>query len=300
MTKQSRQHLAPEFEGQLRTGDPDAGIDQKLVSAQNWVVAERRGYEKALAHRAEVARLAHAAGWTKYRIAKRLGLTRRAVDEALAKPSLRTPEAFLASEIAANGGLENPSDAAIRRRLRAVAPPAFEGPTHTERRMNMTGEPNPSYQGWTWTFASAGTDARGRLLPTVHVTTAHVLHPAANVHLRAVGTLTLVKGTRTAECRVEVLESQIDRPATVVVVASETQTHASLGLELLTVPLAAAAWHQFVTGDKQLLLIGDWGNDPVAGERFTELETDGTIGHAGVDHDSLRLLGLSLPSSDDR
>ena len=89
--RQSRQRLASATSEGLQVGDAVAAIDQELVSAQNSVVAERAGYNKSLGHRAEVINLAHAAGWSKYRIAKRLGLTRRAVDEALERPMPRTP-----------------------------------------------------------------------------------------------------------------------------------------------------------------------------------------------------------------
>jgi len=115
MTKrQTPQHLADTSGRGLRDGDADAGLDQKLVSAQNWVVSQRAGYEKSLANRAEVIGLAHAAGWSVYRIAKRLGITRKAVDEALARPKPRTPLQFLSLEIKRNGGLENPTDRSIR------------------------------------------------------------------------------------------------------------------------------------------------------------------------------------------
>ncbi|MFI0454533.1 helix-turn-helix domain-containing protein [Actinomadura sp. 6N118] len=99
----------------LRNGDPHALVDQKLISAQNYVVVERAGYNRALAHRAQVIALAHAAGWTKYRIAKRLGITRRAVDEALERPVL-SPDEFMAAEVEKNGGHED----LVTRRLREL------------------------------------------------------------------------------------------------------------------------------------------------------------------------------------
>jgi hypothetical protein len=52
-------------------------------------------------------------GWSKYRIAQRLGITRRAVDEALTRPT-RTPAEFLATEVKRNGGLENESDRRLK------------------------------------------------------------------------------------------------------------------------------------------------------------------------------------------
>jgi lambda repressor-like predicted transcriptional regulator len=55
------------------------------------VVGQRAGYNNALIHRAECIALAHAAGWSKYRIAQRLGITRHAVDEALTRPSFWPP-----------------------------------------------------------------------------------------------------------------------------------------------------------------------------------------------------------------
>lgn len=116
--KQSRQDLAAKTIDGLRHGDPDAGIDQRLVSAQNFVVTERYGYESALKFRGQVIHLARAAGWSKYRIAKRLGLTRRAVDEALERPASSTPEQFLDLEVKRNGGLENPDVRAIRTLLK--------------------------------------------------------------------------------------------------------------------------------------------------------------------------------------
>lgn len=115
--KQSRQELAATTIDGLKDGDPDAGIDQRLVSAQNFVMTQRQGYESAIKSRGQVIHLARAAGWSKYRIAKRLGLTRRAVDEALERPSLCTPEQFLDLEVKRNGGLENPDVRAIRRLL---------------------------------------------------------------------------------------------------------------------------------------------------------------------------------------
>ena len=88
-----------------------------LVSAQNYVVGQRSGYNRALLHRAECIALAHAAGWSKYRIAQRLGITRRAVDEALTRPN-RSPEDFLAAQVQRNGGLENESDRRLKLLLR--------------------------------------------------------------------------------------------------------------------------------------------------------------------------------------
>lgn len=119
MTKrQTGQHLDAESIERLGHGDPDAAIDQKLVSAQNFVVSQRSGYEKSLKRRAEVIHLARAVGWSKYRIAKRLGITRRAVDEALERPTPRSPREFLDLEVQRNGGHENASD----RRLRVLLP----------------------------------------------------------------------------------------------------------------------------------------------------------------------------------
>jgi hypothetical protein len=76
-------------------------------------VFERSGYNRALMLRAESIALAHAAGWSKYRIAQRLGITRRAVDEALTRPT-RTPADFLAAQVERNGGLENDSDRRVK------------------------------------------------------------------------------------------------------------------------------------------------------------------------------------------
>lgn len=83
-------------------------------------VLSGRGYNAALMHRAECIALADAAGWSKYRIAKRLGITRRAVDEALTRPE-RTPAEFLAAQVRRNGGHENVSDRRIKDRLLATA-----------------------------------------------------------------------------------------------------------------------------------------------------------------------------------
>lgn len=116
--RQTNQDLADGTLDGLRHGDLDAGIDAKLVSAQNFVVTQRRGYERALRHRAQVVHLAHAVGWTKYRIAKRLGITRRAVDEALERPVSLTPEQFLDLEVKRNGGLENSDVRNMRQLLR--------------------------------------------------------------------------------------------------------------------------------------------------------------------------------------
>lgn len=121
MAKQTGQDLADGTIEGLRHGDPDAGIDQRLVSAQNFVVTERRGYERALALRGQVIHLAHAVGWSKYRIAKRLGITRRAVDEALNRPVRQTPEQFLDAEVRQNGGHENPDVRALRGLLQGAA-----------------------------------------------------------------------------------------------------------------------------------------------------------------------------------
>lgn len=117
MAKQGRQELAEGTVDGLRHGDPDAGIDQRLVSAQNYVVGQRAGYERALVERGQVIHLAHAAGWSKYRIAQRLGITRRAVDEALERPAPRTPDEFLDQEVKRNGGLENADVRSIRELL---------------------------------------------------------------------------------------------------------------------------------------------------------------------------------------
>jgi hypothetical protein len=121
MAKQSGQDLADGTMEGLTRGDPDAGIDQNLVSAQNFVITQRRGYQKSLERRAQVIHLAHAAGWSKYRIAQRLGVTRRAVDEALERPVPLAPEQFLDLEVKRNGGLENPDARGIRELLRRGA-----------------------------------------------------------------------------------------------------------------------------------------------------------------------------------
>jgi DNA-directed RNA polymerase specialized sigma24 family protein len=118
---QSNQELADETLEGLRRGEPDAGINQRLVSAQNFVITQRRGYQNSLENRAQVIHLAHAAGWSKYRIAQRLGVTRRAVDEALERAVPRTPEQFLDLEVKRNGGLENPD---VRRIRELLAPRA--------------------------------------------------------------------------------------------------------------------------------------------------------------------------------
>ncbi len=120
--KQSSQDLADGTIEGLRHGDPHAGIDQRLVSAQNFVVAQRLGYQKSLEQRGQVIHLAVAAGWSKYRIAQRLGITRRAVDEALQRPMPLTPEQFLDQGVRQNGGQENPDVRAIRELLgRSIA-----------------------------------------------------------------------------------------------------------------------------------------------------------------------------------
>ncbi len=117
--RQSDQHLDTDTVDRLSKGDPEARLDQMLVSAQNYVVGQRSGYNRALMHRAECIALAHAAGWSKYRIAQRLGITRRAVDEALTRPS-RSPSDFLAAQVQGNGGLENESDRRLKQLLREV------------------------------------------------------------------------------------------------------------------------------------------------------------------------------------
>ena len=103
--RQVGQQLDADTVDRLSQGDPEARLDQMLVSAQNYVVGERAGYNQALMHRAECIALAHTAGWSKYRIAQRLGITRRAVDEALTRPT-RTASEFLAAQVRRNGGLE--------------------------------------------------------------------------------------------------------------------------------------------------------------------------------------------------
>jgi lambda repressor-like predicted transcriptional regulator len=113
--RQTQQGLDENIAERLSTGDPDARIEQLLVSSQNSVVMRREAYNNGLLHRAECIALAHAAGWTKYRIAKRLGVTRRAVDEALERPT-RSPSAFLAELVKHNGGHENLDD----RRLKGI------------------------------------------------------------------------------------------------------------------------------------------------------------------------------------
>jgi hypothetical protein len=120
-TKQSSQDLADGTLAGLRDGDADAGIDQRLVSSQNFVMTQRRAYQQALENRGQVIHLAYSAGWSKYRIAQRLEITRRAVDEALERPVPRTPEQFLELEVKQNGGLENPDVRNIRDRLRPTA-----------------------------------------------------------------------------------------------------------------------------------------------------------------------------------
>lgn len=106
MTKQqSHQNLEQPVLDDLKAGDPHALVEQKLVSAQNSVVIRRAAYNKALMYRAQCIDLAHAAGWSKYRIAQRLGITRRAVDEALERATL-SPAEFLRDETARNAGHE--------------------------------------------------------------------------------------------------------------------------------------------------------------------------------------------------
>lgn len=114
--RQVGQQLDHDTVHRLSQGDPEARLDQMLVSAQNYVVGERAGYNQALMHRAECIGLAHAAGWSKYRIAQRLGITRRAVDEALTRPT-RTPSEFLAEQVRRNGGLEGESVRRLKERL---------------------------------------------------------------------------------------------------------------------------------------------------------------------------------------
>jgi hypothetical protein len=107
MTKQqSRQGLERPALDSLSAGDPHALVEQKLVSAQNSVVVARAAYNNALTYRAQCIALAHAAGWSKYRIAQRLGITRRAVDEALERPTI-SPTEFLRDETRRNGGHED-------------------------------------------------------------------------------------------------------------------------------------------------------------------------------------------------
>lgn len=114
MTKrQSPQDLAQSALDSLSAGDPQALVEQKLVSAQNSVVVERAGYNRALMHRAQCIGLARAAGWSKYRIAQRLGVTRRAVDEALERTTM-SPAEFLREETVRNGGHED----SVTRRLK--------------------------------------------------------------------------------------------------------------------------------------------------------------------------------------
>jgi hypothetical protein len=119
--RQTSQDLADGTADRLREGDPEARLDQMLVSAQNFVVGQRSGYNKALLHRAECIALAHAAGWSKYRIAQRLGITRRAIDEALTRPQ-RSPAEFLDAQVRANGGHENRSDRRLKDLLAANTP----------------------------------------------------------------------------------------------------------------------------------------------------------------------------------
>lgn len=107
--RQTMQGLDPDVTDGLVSGDPHAVVEQKLVSAQNWVVAERATYNQALRRRADCIALARAAGWSKYRIAQRLGVTRRAVDEALERSSV-DPAEFLAAEVAKNRGIESEAD----------------------------------------------------------------------------------------------------------------------------------------------------------------------------------------------
>lgn len=118
---QSRQDLASGTIEGLTHGEPEAGIDQRLVSAQNFVISQRRSYQNSLTTRGQAIHLAHAAGWSKYRIAQRLGITRRAVDEALERPVPYTPEQLLDLEVKSNGGIENPDVRAIRKLLQTEA-----------------------------------------------------------------------------------------------------------------------------------------------------------------------------------
>jgi hypothetical protein len=113
--RQSHQALdEPVFDG-LQSSDPQALVEQKLVSAQNSVMVSRASYNKALGYRAQCIALAHAAGWSKYRIAQRLSVTRRAIDEALERTAL-DPAEFLRTEVAKNGGHES----AVMRQLREL------------------------------------------------------------------------------------------------------------------------------------------------------------------------------------
>lgn len=127
--KQTGQRLADGTVEALSSGDPNAELDAMLVSSQNFVITQRRGYQQALAHRGEVVHLAHAAGWSKYRIAQRLGITRRAVDEALDRPAARTPEQFLDLAVKRNGGLENPSVRNLRQLLHSSGSGATSVPS---------------------------------------------------------------------------------------------------------------------------------------------------------------------------
>lgn len=117
MSKQIAQQLASGTVDRDAGGDVDARLDQKLVSAQNNVVTSRGAYDQSLRHRAEVINLAHAAGWSKYQIAKRLSLTRRAVDEALERPRERTALQFLDLLVKQNGGREDRGTRGLRERL---------------------------------------------------------------------------------------------------------------------------------------------------------------------------------------
>lgn len=56
------------------------------------MVFEWAGYNRALMYRARCIDLAHAGGWPKYWIAQPLGITRRAVDEALERTTMSATE----------------------------------------------------------------------------------------------------------------------------------------------------------------------------------------------------------------
>lgn len=116
--KQERQDLHPATIDGLSRGDADAGLDQQLVSAQNWVMTNRAAYNKALTHRVEVIQLAHKAGWSNQRIAKRLSLPLDAIEEALKQPLTRTALEFLDAQVASNGGFENSSITALKALVR--------------------------------------------------------------------------------------------------------------------------------------------------------------------------------------
>jgi hypothetical protein len=114
--RQTSQDLSDETHDGLRNGDPHALVEQKLVSAQNWMVSQRQAYNRSLMYRAQCIALAQAAGWSKYRIAQRLGITRRAVDEALERPR-SSPLEFMESEIGKNGGFVSLGDQLLKELL---------------------------------------------------------------------------------------------------------------------------------------------------------------------------------------